>query len=544
MSAFDASVSRRGFLAGGAGALLLGTGLLAGCVPGQAGTSQAIQEFNSVRLPTYLPFTGVTPDLPGTAEGVDAAFRKYPADPAKSVSGEVGLGGVITAMTTTFYGVPPAADSNSYWAGLNKKLGANLDIAITPQADYATKFATTIAGGDLPDMIRAARGVGFPQLLKAKFQDLTEHLSGDAVLDYPNLANIPTLSWKATVYNGGLYGIPIPRGVIGGYPLLRKDLFDAAGASTTPENYDEFKEGLRALTNAKESRYPFVAQSAQYYVNAIFGVPNNWKYEDGKLLNAIETDEWRLAVEELKNLWEAGLIHPDGYFGTSASGKQLMNAGNIAMGSNEGYTGWMQYYIDNAATKGFELGIMPLPKKEGGGLADYPLGSGANSFTMLKKAEPKKIKEQLRVLNWLAAPFGTAEHYYKTYGEEGVDHTRDSDGNPVLTATGAVNTLVPTGYLAFAPWAIFTPGRPKDADLQHTFQSMEIPMGVEDPTNGLWSEESFISGSAIAKDLTNGVNDVMVGRRPTSDIPAIVSAWRSNGGDKIRAEYQKQLKES
>lgn len=543
MSLSDVQMSRRWFLAGSAGVALLATGVLSSCAP-SAGGAGGLAEFNSARLPSYIPFTGVTPDLPGTAAGVDAAFRSYPLKPAVSVPNIPGTGGTIKAATTTFYGIPPTADANSYWAGLNKRLGVKLDIAITPQADYGTKFATTIAGGDIPDMIRASRGPGFPALLKAKFEDLSDHLSGDAVRDYPNLANIPSISWKSTVYNGGIYGIPIPRGVIGGYPLVRKDLFDDAGVSVTPEDYDEFKDGLKALTNASKSRYATVAYVAQYYVNAMFGVPNNWKNSNGKLTNAIETEEWIDAVAELKNLWDLGVIHPDGYFGTTLPVKQIFGSGTIAMTSGDGYTGWMQYYIDNAATRGFELDMLAIPKRKGGGLADYPLGPGSNSFTLLKKASPEKIKEQLAVLNWLAAPFGTAEHYYKTYGEEGVDHKRDGDGNPILTSQGATNTLVPTGYLAFAPWAIFTPGRPDDADLQHAFQSKEIPVGIEDPTNGLWSEANLAKGGAITKEITNAVNDVMVGRKDVTELKSVVKAWRVNGGDEIRAEYEEQLQKS
>ena len=36
---------------------------------------------------------------------------------------------------------------------------------------------------------------GLPQFLKAVAADLTPYLSGDAVRDYPNLANLPTSTW-------------------------------------------------------------------------------------------------------------------------------------------------------------------------------------------------------------------------------------------------------------------------------------------------------------------------------------------------------------
>ena len=53
-----------------------------------------------------------------------------------------------------------------------------------------------------------------PELLRAKFADLTEHLSGDAVKEYPFLANLPTESWRTCVFNGGIYGLPVPRAAV------------------------------------------------------------------------------------------------------------------------------------------------------------------------------------------------------------------------------------------------------------------------------------------------------------------------------------------
>ena len=67
---------------------------------------------------------------------------------------------------------------------------------MTPFADYfGTKLQVTIAGGELPDLffIIADPGITLvPEFFNAKVADLTPHLSGDAVKDYPNLAAIPT----------------------------------------------------------------------------------------------------------------------------------------------------------------------------------------------------------------------------------------------------------------------------------------------------------------------------------------------------------------
>ena len=214
--------NRRTLIAGAGGsALLLSTGGLSACSSGNNSKTpgNAASVNTSVVLPTYIPYTGLKPDLPGTEQGVDPAFRNFPKDNPKSVPEIPGKGETLTGMAMIYYAVPPGPDQNSYWQGLNERLGVKLDLQMVSNADYTQKFATTIAGNKLPDMLTLPNGApvpvpNLPQLLEKRFTNLSEHLSGDAVKEYPNLGNIPTLTWKSSVYNGGIYGIPIARAVL------------------------------------------------------------------------------------------------------------------------------------------------------------------------------------------------------------------------------------------------------------------------------------------------------------------------------------------
>ena len=60
----------------------------------------------------------------------------------------------IIAMANIYYAVPPGPDRNSYWAGLNKRMGIDLKLQMVSNADYIQKFATTIAGNELPDLLQ------------------------------------------------------------------------------------------------------------------------------------------------------------------------------------------------------------------------------------------------------------------------------------------------------------------------------------------------------------------------------------------------------
>jgi putative aldouronate transport system substrate-binding protein len=542
-------VSRRSLIAATSGlAAFAAAGGLAGCSSG--GSQGSGSGENTATLPTYVPYTGVTPDLPGTDQGVDPAFRRFPAENPRSVEDIPGHGEKITGMANIYFAVPPGPDRNSYWAGLNERLGVDLDLQMVSNADYLQKFPTVIAGNELPDLLQVPNGSpppvpNMPQLLEKRFADLSEHLSGDAVKEYPNLANIPTRHWLSTVYNSGIYGIPIPRGAIGNYHFVRADLFAKAGVSTEPKSYDELVDASKALTDAKQRRWAFgLVNQPRQLLGRMNAEPNIWAEEGGKLTHVYETDQYAQTVTDLIAMWKSGVMHPDS-FNPAQPFKQLFNAGTVAINAADGYPGWVQYQLDNAGNPDFELGLMPSYTRTSGELAQWNLGSGFFSITLLKKQDdPERIKTALRVLNWLAAPFGTEEYKYRLFGQEGVDHENDADGNPVLTPTGTANTVLPIRYLADSPYNVYVPGRPQDADTQHAYQSLEVPTGISNPTTGLYSNTASSKNATADKTFNDGVNDVIQERRPFSELKTLVTTWRNTVGDAMRTEYQDALQKA
>jgi len=540
--------SRRSLIGGAGGAAALA---MAGCSSGGSGGGGGGEsEENTAVLPSYIPYTGVQPDLPGTEEGVDPAFYNFPAENPASVSEAPGNGETLTGMANIYYAVPPGPGSNTYWAGLNERLGVDLQLQMVSNADYLQKFPTVIAGNDLPDMLQVPNGFpppvpNMPQLLEKRFTDLSEHLSGDAVKDYPNLANIPTRHWLNTVYNSGIYGIPIPRGAIGNYHFIRKDLFDAAGVSTEPKSYEEFVDATMALTDPKSRKWAFsLINQPRQMLGRMNGEPNFWDEEGGKLTHTYETEQFKQTVTDLIAMWKSGVMHPDS-FNPAQPFKQLFNAGTVAINAADGYPGWIQYQLDNANNPGFELGLMPVYTRDSGELADWNLGSGFFSITLLKQQEdPEKIKLALRVLNWLAAPFGTEEYKYRLYGDEGVDHTMDPDGNPVLTETGTANTVLPIRYLADSPYNIYVPGRPDDADVQHDYQSLEVPTGIPNPVVGLYSQTASSDNATADKTFLDSVWDIVQERRQFTELETLITTWKNAVGDKMRTEYQDALQKA
>jgi len=537
--------TRRTLLAGAGGTLLLGSSLLSACNSSKSRSTNTGAANSAVQLPTYIAYTAVKPDLPGTEQGVDPAFRKFPKDRPKSVPEVPGNGETVTGMANIYFAVPPGPEKNSFWAGLNKRMNVDLKLQMVGNADYTQKYATTIAGNDLPDVIMTPQALApnFPSLLEKRFTNLTEHLSGDAVKEYPNLANIPTRTWKSTVFNGAIYGIPITRGAIGAYHFIRQDLFEAAGLSPEPKSYDELIETGKALTDPKKRRWAYgLYNQPRQLLGRMNGEPNVWREEGGKLTHAYETDEYKQTITDLIAMWKSGVMHPDS-FNAAQPFKALFNAGTVAINAADGYPGWNQYILDNASNPNFKLGLMPVYKRDGSELAQWAYGSGIFSIsTIAKQDNPDRVKMILRMLNYLAAPFGTEEYLYRLYGEEGVDHTTTADGYPVLTKTGTTNTVIPIRYLADAPYAIYQAGRPQDADLQHAYQSKEIPTGIANPTLGLYSNTWATKNATADTNFLNATYEVVQGRRPFSALDDAIKTWRSQAGDGMRREYEEQLK--
>ena len=283
-------VSRRRFLGGGlaaAAVAVTGTPLLAGCASDKKGTAAANL---AVKLPTYTRYGAIKPDLPGTDVVLDG-FLRYPANPVKAISEVPGDGKPITFLTNIPGAIPPAADKNPFWQAVNQRLGSELQISMASNDEYKDKFATRIAGGDLPDIINIpVDTVQIPGLVKAKCMDLTEQLSGDAVNKYPFLANIPTEYWKGCVFNGAIYGVPVPRGMSRtSLPLYRADLLAAKGIKDpAPKNFQEFFDLAKEMTAAKENKWAWTRVPLST-IRQMLAIPNVWKVDGGKFTSTFET---------------------------------------------------------------------------------------------------------------------------------------------------------------------------------------------------------------------------------------------------------------
>ncbi len=503
-----------------------------------------------VKLPNYLPFRGPKPDLPPNG-AVEPAYLRFPSHLVRSVNETPGRCGDLTLLYLALEPPPAPLAQNAAWQALNKALNVKLEFVGADPLTFATKFATIAASGDLPDAMGLPLFTGLPnlpQFLKAACADLTPHLAGDAVKDYPNLANLPTFSWKSYVNSSGIYAVPIPASQFFNGFFYDKGRFDRLGLQL-PKNADDLTRLLKALTRPQAGQYACGYAAGQGTIahltifRQIFRAPNNWKLERGRLIKDIETEEHKAAVGYMRDLQTAGVFNPDAQTQSlsALSGFFIRGQIQILVLGWPGYANlWDQY---NAVHPGSQIYNMPMFGHDGGKGSFFTINGTQPTYVAIKKASTERVKELLRVLNFMSAPFGTVEHALRTYGVKDVDYSLDRDGNPRPTdraRSDLTSTLVPPWVrgLGGPPPVLYDPNSSDFARVAHQMESELAPMLVTDPTQGYYSPTQDAKGTVLTQLITDRLTAIINGRAPLSDHDQLVKDWRAQGGDQIRAEYE------
>ncbi|MEV4757216.1 hypothetical protein AB0J86_19165 [Micromonospora sp. NPDC049559] len=520
--------------------------LLTACGEGSGG-SVGNAGTDKVPWPTYQPFAGPAPDLPGTAEGVQPGYTKYPSNLVNAVKAKPGDGSKVKAVAIT-YGTPPKpAEQNRLWKAINEALGIDLELILVPDADFDAKMATLTAGDDLPDIISIGGGHRLPreqEFVSTKCADLSDLLSGDKIKEYPNLANLPPYTWEGMGrIKGRIFGIPLERPLPGWSMFINRDAFTAAGANDAAWSKDDFATAIKAMS--KNKQYGMGANKAnqfglrQYHAGS-FGLPNDWRVEGGKFVRSETLPEFKEALAFTRDLFAAGGYYPDTMSISVVDMKTYFYNGTLKSMTD----GLAAFAPAVTSVKGAYAVDLALPYKAGGAGGTVFAGTGAFGYTVLKKAPTERIQMLLRVLDFLAAPFGTKEYELTHFGVEGTHFTRDADGTPKPTAlwTGGENVVnLPIGYLAEAPRVLYFAGVDAESVKRlHAWETKVVPTAVRNPSTGLVSDTANRSRTTLDKALNDGINAIITGREPLESWEAVVKKWRADGGDKMAEEYAKE----
>ncbi|WP_151475766.1 extracellular solute-binding protein [Streptomyces albicerus] len=494
--------------------------------------------------PGYKAFAGPKPDLAPTAEGVQPGYTSYPSDLAQSVSRTPGDGSTVKVMSVSFGTPPKPAASNRFWQAVEKALGVKIEYTVISQSDYQKKMATVMAGdpGELPDIINIFSGFALPreaQFVQRRAEDLTPFLSGDAVEDYPNLANIPTHAWRDMGRIGGrIYGIPLERPLPGSTLWLNEEYFEAAGMKEGWTDQDFAAVAKKGTSGKKYALGAAVGSTfGDGFHSAAHGVhARGWSVkEDGTFLPSAADERYKQMLDFQSRLRKAGSYHPDA---TSISQLDMIALYyNGTVGSvQDGFGGYLPKFLEPsrkytpAAALPYSVGGTP------GGIVGARRSFG---YTILKKAKKERVQLLLRVLDYLAAPFGSKEWELVHYGVEGTHFTRAKDGSPEPNDLGQVenNTNLPLKYLAEGPQALFVPGMPDAVKALHAWQTKTVPHAIRNASYGLQSRTYTSQGTTLDTLLKDTATGIIAGRTPLSEWDATVKTWRQRGGDRMAEEF-------
>ncbi len=543
--------SRRDFLKAASAVMLASA-----CTPTAPASAPTAQVASGrVKLPTHVPFNGPKPDFAGSADGIaPAAYVSYPRNPQKSVPQPPGKGGDVTALMYTTQAAPTPTESNAAWQQVNKELGVRMQFPIIQLADYNAKLNTTIAGQNLPDVFSLGTGNGaavlnLPAFLESQIADLTPHVSGDAVKEFPNLANLPPYAWPNAVFNNKIFAVPVPRTSISASIMFAKGkLLDTVGGIQFKDK-DDFVAKLKQLTGSS-NQWGLGATSgapnggipgiATYFLES-FGAPNVWRESGGKLTKDWETDEFKAAIDFVRSLWQLGVVHPDSPTATVNQAAQNFYAGRTALWSNGFTIGDVAWNRANAQDAAFNMRALAPFSPDGKSKPVHYLGSGAALLTVIKKAPPERVKELLGILNYLSAPFGTAEFLLIWYGIEGTEFDFDANGNPVVSQKGQPDLFIPWPNVGSPASVLYDALSPEYARVMHPDASAIQALGIQNPAVGLYSKTNAERASALNQTMGDGFVDIIFGRSDMSRFDQLVKDWRSQGGDQIRSEFEQAL---
>ncbi|MEV6817077.1 sugar ABC transporter substrate-binding protein, partial [Micromonospora sp. NPDC051296] len=247
-----------------------------------------------------------------------------------------------------------------------------------------------------------------------------------------------------------------------------------------------------------------------------------------------ETPEFRQALEVMAKIYQDGLVHPDLVASKGADSVQLFAKNGAIVFKQAGFGFWQGAQAEHQKVNA-KLNIQPVPIFSATG--GDPLVWGDDepiSYTFVKKGVGKeRVEELLRIMNWCSAPLGSQEAQLRDFGVEGQHHTRTPNG-PAKTDLA---------WKEIANQYFFISGRnPTVGPFPDTPNFVRDALGYsnemvkyleKDPWDGVKLEmpAAYKANQVPTEDK---FTDVLRGRRPLSDVDAIVQEWKASGGEEAR----------
>ncbi|WP_298456169.1 extracellular solute-binding protein [uncultured Cellulomonas sp.] len=440
-------------------------------------------------------------DEPSDEGTVDAAALE---DNMVGAMEDYGVGDTFVATEPVEFGLLyrdhpnyPLQESWPFLQHLEQDHNVTFDITTAPLSDWESRRSLLIGAGDAPCIIPVtypgqenqfvASGAILPVSdyveYMPNFQAKVEEWELDPELD--------TLRQE----DGKYYLLPgILEELRYDYTLaVRNDVFDAAGADTQPETWDDLRESFEAVKAAHPDNYVLSDRfSVPTPLGALFNVaaPNfgtvaGWGFQEGlqwdpdaeEFVFAGASDEYRAMVEYFHGLVEAGLMDPESFTQDDDTAIQkLTSEQSYAITTNSQEILRHRATLDETLGAGsYQLSKIRVPAGPAGDLA---AGSRMESGMMISAdcAENDTFVAMLQFIDWLYYSDEGLE--FAKWGVEGETFTTTDDGTRVLNPDITIQSL--------------NPGAPTNLQVDlgyHNGVFMLAQGSTEDLVNSMLSEE-------------------------------------------------------
>jgi putative aldouronate transport system substrate-binding protein len=544
--------TRRGFVtatAGAAGAIAFSP-LIAACGNGSSAAKGNTNTKTGLAaaLPAYKAGSATTPDIPiisGTGGAVtDAGYLTYPSSPVATVTGIPGSGGTYTAVTPLWGSIP--SPNNAYYQAVNKALGATITIQPANGNTYNTSVTALTAAKKVPDWIQlptwwnSAFNVG--ELTATQLADLTPYLAGDKVLEYPNLAAIPTSAWTAGAWNNKVFGIPsfASGSAFAGCFYYRKDVIvDKLGLSADVKSIADFENLMKEAKAA--NRGIGASDDVWTYLFQPYGIPQKFEVQNGKLVHKYDLPQYIEALNWAYKIAKAGYIHPDALAGDTNNATNRFYSGKCLISSG-GTGAWNLADAQSgiAANPKYNRQAFKLFSADGTSKPSIFIGPGTSIVSYLnKRLTPAQIKECLKIANYLAAPYGSVEYTLLNFGVEGVDYTMTSAG-PTYTSKGKTEANQATYQFLAAPSSVVSnPGMDQLTKDFAAWQANAVQFAYKPVfNNSNITVPARLATADTAQAVEDTIKEVYHGLKPVSAFQQALATWKASGGTEVINWYQ------
>lgn len=460
----------------------------------------------------------------------------------------------MSILAQTFATEVQTPDSK-VWQMIEDYTNTDLDITWKPSAGFDENINVQIASNSLP-MVITVRDNKAPVVTQAVDGGVFWEIKPEYLEKFPNLSQINMDVAQNVMYGGKMYSLYKWAELSRSGWHFRKDWADKLGLKT-PETIEEIYDMAHAFTyddpdgNGQQDTFGMamaadIAVKLEFHSMVVaYGGGNEWVADgNGGVIPTFMTEPYIQAMDFFKRLYAEKSMNQD-Y--PSASKNNIYEywtsgqCGMFYMSLNDAFGQSVQNIYKNFPDA--ENDIFSLVKSPDGSYRCYPT-SGWKGMFMMSQKSVKDEETLMQVLNFFDKMEDREMEELVEYGIEGEHYNVTADGKIELinredfqTVCGDFGQLA-VHFVDNKREAVYTPIQAKAKKMI----AENTPYAIPNVVNPFISETQSQLGTTLDQIIYDARDKYIIGAIDVDQFKAEVEKWRSQGGDKIIAEYSEQYK--